>query len=763
MDGLEAARFVSRDMLLPGPTRITPWAILSGMVRMVHDLPMKVHELIMNNANAALSSDNAPPATRKSGPSPLNSPNGSTQRPSAGGMTARSSAATMRSSTLTPPASRDASAYSLSTLLLDQSLGTALATAWVTPMADRLLEVQRYLLVNVSRVFKGRTLGLEGAMEEEIAAERAISTLRPVFSDLGHYLSLCIVGCHAMSDEHFIDAGSTSPGGSTQNLFSGAGTSTGGLRHSGSGSGSFRDLNGFATPRGTMRNVETRSHLVDQLAKLRQTQTVRRTLSNPRNSTTSPIAVAAHTSSPNAQHGRLGSTTSDLGASRGSLHFEHSHSGDNLEGRMGEAGKAFAAGFSSVLGAVNLEMRRVLDILRTAMLRLRYPCEMKRAAALMTLAAFLRNTWDHLVHRLDFSMRRFALDDNLASAFSALIWRVNEALDSSMVDLHDHLSLISVHWCRNYFYCDVGVNDWQSNKTYMQDRRCTYGVLAWSLFVRGLVFDFKTALYNPFSSSEAREVLSAVLARTMPPLVCQYLQVDPSRTRLTQYVSDLGCILVTTLMLFELLKSDSFIALLAQDASVMGSGGVASMKAFREIMPAGNRPLEGGLQPHDAAHQTTLANLRVVEHYCGLLMGMIAFLQAPAGIVAWYIRLLSNCTNAEGQAAYDAAKAQVMNSGEADDEPGMEPPLVGRRRSAENFNPMQRLGKERPMKDLLTNIDIQAFSEAFQVGPQTDKQGSTRPCRVGRAGILSLLCPLPWLLPCLHRTDVFLSPPPSSL
>jgi hypothetical protein len=51
------------------------------------------------------------------------------------------------------------------------------------------------------------------------------------------------------------------------------------------------------------------------------------------------------------------------------------------------------------------------------------------------------------------------------------------------------------------------LQEWESNKPFLQDRRCTHGALAWSLFMRGLMFDIRASLLNPVSTSEAREVI----------------------------------------------------------------------------------------------------------------------------------------------------------------------------------------------------------------------------------------------------------------
>lgn len=641
LDNADSAHFVSRDMLLPGSLMIHAWSILSGMVRSAYDLPMKVHEAIVGSARRKRGRHSHGFST--TGLLGTTSPLGEKTTRSGSGHGASSP----------PTAGHEEVDVPLPSLLLDQSLGTELAAAWVTPMGGRLDQLQRHLLFNMSRIFKGRAVGLHTAVGPDFQAAGSVAALRPIFSDIAHFLSLCVIGCNGLGQPHeHEDDEEESFATPEQQQASPASSGHSSSPGQGGDSSSVKEL-GTTTSR-------KRNNMVQQLARLRRAQTERKQLAVTNARATTAVAVNE------------------------AMGLQQVVSG------LSEAAKDLASAFSGVVNALFLEMRRHVDTLRLGMAQLRFPSEMRLAGEILTLAAFLRHTWSLIAHRLDELMLRFELRSGLTTAFSTLIWHGNGFLDEMVLDFQAHLSEINTHWCRSYLYPDIVSHDWQSHKTFMQDKRCTYGVQAWSLFVRGLVFDFKATLFSPLSSSEGRELLSSVLARSLPSLVGIYLGVRPSRLRLSQYVSDLGCLLVTSLVLLDLLRSSDAAAVLGSLDTASGtlSGGCSTFAAYKDMLPVSNRVCESNLHPHDASHQSALANLVVVERYCNLLLSMIALLQAPAGLVAWYIRLISNST---GEA--DAVQEEAPE----DNTPSALGPATG------------------AINDLLVNVDIPSYVEAFQV------------------------------------------------
>jgi hypothetical protein len=127
------------------------------------------------------------------------------------------------------------------------------------------------------------------------------------------------------------------------------------------------------------------------------------------------------------------------------------------------------------------------------------------------------------------------------------------------------------------------------------------------------------------------------LAKTLPTLSAHYLGINPSRARLPQYTADIALVLVTTLTLSMLLQRDLSHSDLGVESTLQGEDGKRSM-FFRDVLPVGNHPLESGLRPQDAAHQTVLANLGIIKLHCEALAGVLALLQAPASLLAEFLR-----------------------------------------------------------------------------------------------------------------------------
>ena len=64
-----------------------------------------------------------------------------------------------------------------------------------------------------------------------------------------------------------------------------------------------------------------------------------------------------------------------------------------------------------------------------------------------------------------------------------------QGFTASLVERGENLVM---HWCRAFIFQELHSQDWdEAQRPFVEDRRCSYGVQAWSLFLRGLIFDFK--------------------------------------------------------------------------------------------------------------------------------------------------------------------------------------------------------------------------------------------------------------------------------
>ena len=106
----------------------------------------------------------------------------------------------------------------------------------------------------------------------------------------------------------------------------------------------------------------------------------------------------------------------------------------------------------------------------------------------------------------------------------------------------------AVHWqqtliahaiddCHQVVLCETDTTAWDDTHVYMQDKSCTEALLQWNLHLRALVHDL-----FPVSPDACMHVTSAVLAHTVALLLGRYTVVRPSRTRLPQFVHDIGAI-----------------------------------------------------------------------------------------------------------------------------------------------------------------------------------------------------------------------------
>jgi hypothetical protein len=202
---------------------------------------------------------------------------------------------------------------------------------------------------------------------------------------------------------------------------------------------------------------------------------------------------------------------------------------------------------------------------------------------------------------------------------------------------------------------DISQQDWRSTKTLLQDRRCTYGVLSWSLFMRGLVFDFRSSLFHPASSSETRELISGVLAQGLATLTAKYISISPSRVRLGQYVSDIALILTTALMLSRILKADPSRSL--ESGEVEGS----RTMLYRGVTPVSNSPFDAGLRPHDLSHQAATVNLQHVDQNCRALLVLLALLLAPSPVIVWHLKTESHSPQSADHCPLDSTEGAIVN------------------------------------------------------------------------------------------------------
>ena len=254
--------------------------------------------------------------------------------------------------------------------------------------------------------------------------------------------------------------------------------------------------------------------------------------------------------------------------------------------------RKLSGAFWAVIKAMTLEVKHFYHNLRVQYIlpSILRTSDMPHCAEVLIVVVYLRAAWNHIMHRLELTMSRYQLDEHLANAFSSMVWRISAMLDEMVSSLQARVVNLNLHWSKVYLLQDISVQDWQSpqvcmyvciyvcmyvcpevlhyiiiilslssyihTQPFMQDRRCTYGVLAWSLFMRGLFFDFRNALLHQSSAPETREIISAILAGSLSALTTRYLAIRPSRARLGQYTSDICCILVTSLTLSLLLSDD---------------------------------------------------------------------------------------------------------------------------------------------------------------------------------------------------------------
>jgi hypothetical protein len=382
-------------------------------------------------------------------------------------------------------------------------------------------------------------------------------------------------------------------------------------------------------------------------------------------------SVLAHTHSPEATR-RRSTPTSPFGSSQqqvlspvGLTPADRSNPED--------IPKRFATVVYNVCNNFYIELKVLTSQLRRLVTQCNYPSDMRTLSGVLAFMSFVRRSWNQVTHRLHLATVVFEVEEVVTRISCPIIWRVNNLLNDFQSSLLERGTNLVMHWCRTYIFQSLHAQDWDSEKEFMEDKRCSYGVQAWSLYMRGLFFDFKDALYQSSTGSEARELLASILAQCVGFLSAKYYTISPSRIRLPQYVSDIASIVVTSLSLAQYLRKDPILARGNEQTKGWGSD---------EIPSTSNRVLEAAMRDHDSSHQNALMSLKLTDHYCWGMMSLLTLLLAPPDVLVWYFRI-------------------------------MKPPQMDTLSPAWDIDEFESL-KLRNIEEALINVDMNVLNESFR-------------------------------------------------
>lgn len=251
--------------------------------------------------------------------------------------------------------------------------------------------------------------------------------------------------------------------------------------------------------------------------------------------------------------------------------------------------------FNALCKTINLEVTRVCTNLSRIVMSLDRSSDMKYFVDLLSFVCFLQRSWDGLISRLEITMTLYRLDYNIVQSSAKKMWEVNTMLNDVISHVMERINNLTMHWCRFLLFQELPSQAWNSDKNFLQDRRCSYSVMAWSIYIRGLIFDFRSALTPYYSRSFTRELLISIIAQGLGSLTARYLSICPSRVRLPQYLSDIGCIVVTTLTAASSLRKRT-------------SG--ANDSVHDNTSSVGMGPLETGVKLMDYGHNNAVTMLR---------------------------------------------------------------------------------------------------------------------------------------------------------
>ncbi|KAK7489267.1 hypothetical protein BaRGS_00019519 [Batillaria attramentaria] len=130
-------------------------------------------------------------------------------------------------------------------------------------------------------------------------------------------------------------------------------------------------------------------------------------------------------------------------------------------------------------------------------------------------------------------------EDSGKKLFSPLLRQFSELIDTLMkqiVQLHSQAIATSVLF-------DAESTDWDNNKDFYEDERCSFPVQMWNFHLRGTRYD----LWATCPPHLAQTIFSSILQDSLLGLMQRYARVQPSFRRIKQYRYDLTAILLCVL------------------------------------------------------------------------------------------------------------------------------------------------------------------------------------------------------------------------